>query len=169
MRKRNVAALAVFLAMVVLGAFCISWADRTVLAPEDAVEFQVVSQTGDPSAAKGLKARIFEDTGITLRHTYDVEFGSDGPQIAVSHECPREDNDRYERGSALSISFDVINSQRLGEYADSEMKKLSAGESKDIVINVSQFYEYYPIAVHWYPNDGTDTEYYKSEEETALS
>ena len=165
MSKRNVAALAVFLAMAVLGAFCISWADRTVLAPEDAVEFTMISQTGDPSAAKGLKARIFEDTGFTLRHTYDVEFGSDGPQIKVSHEFPREESDRYERGSALSIRFDVINSQRLQEYASSELKKLAAGESKDIVINVSQFYEYYPIAIQWYPDDGTDTEYYMSEED----
>ena len=162
--KRNFAALAVFLAMAVLGAFCISWADRTVLAPEDAVEFQAVSKTGDPSMAKGLKARIFEDTGITLRHIYDMEFGGGEPQISVSHEFPRDDDIRmYYPGADLSISFDVINSQKLHEYADSEMRKLSKGESKDIVINVSQIYEYYPIAVHWYPENKTNAEYYVGE------
>ena len=162
--KRSFAALAVFLAMIVLGAFCISWADRAVLAPEDAVQFTTVSQTGDPSVAKGLKARILEDTGISLRHIYDMEFGGSEPQISVSHEFPRDDGIRgFYPGAALSINFDVLNSQKLQEDADKEIKKLAAGESKDIVINVSQIYEYYPIAVHWYPEYGTNAEYYAGE------
>ena len=151
MNKRCIAALAVLIAMVVLSVFCISRAEQTVLAPVDDVEFTVLSQTGDPSAAKGLDAEIFEDAALTLRYIYSLKTDESGLKIDVRHLHGRPDSSIASTRS-LYIQFDVINSNRIREYAEKEIKRrgLSAGDT--FTIKVNDFYDYYPMSI-W----GSDT------------
>lgn len=149
MSKRSIAALAVFLVMAVLGGLCIGWASRTLLDPIDKVEFDITDTFGDPSAAEGLKLEAAEDSGLQLRHLYSTVYGAGGPETAVTHEFPRAQDVFSRRYSILYINADLENAVKIQEFLKGEMAKLSAGERKTVSIRAKDFYDYYPISVHW--------------------
>ena len=149
--KRHYRAAVLTIVLAAVSAFMILFSSLSVAKTADSVDLMIQS-CGEPSEAEGLKIGYVEGTWSARSFTYSAKLScgalkdvSSGIYMSSLQYNDTERND-IEIGSAgyLWMGLPKVTSE-LNNIAS----KLSPGESKDVTLKLSDYYEYYPLSVSW--------------------
>ena len=147
--KRHYMSAVLTIMLAAVSAFMILFSSLSVAKTADCVEL-LVQSCGEPSEAEGLKIGCVEGTWSARSFSYSAKLSggalkevSSGIYMSSLQYNDTERND-IEIGSAgyLWMGLPKVTSE-LNNIAS----KLSPGESKDVTLKLSDYYEYYPLSV----------------------
>lgn len=131
------------LALLVLSASCLVYADVSLVDQRDRVELKRNVVYGDEKYAEGLtvNSRVHLQHQLFWETTHQVGHEND-----LETEYSFSSSRVYENGAQKKSFFEMFNDSDIGlEVYERFLGEIAPGESREKVIKLSELYEFYPM------------------------